>query len=304
MWDFVKLELPSEYATSLLECDVLDFEGRHSEKSGEVKKHFKKAVYPMGSKHPLLIFTIKGQYVEVKCSLHKYWHDGENHSNYTFPELVATIESLQNIFGIDPKKAIIRNLEFGANLALSYCNASEFVTNCMLHSTKTFSSELFEGRGKLKRFCYWQHDVKAYDKGLHFLLSYDMFRFEKKLKKMESFGLVTLQDLTKPEIIEKAKKALRGLARELIVSEPNIKISSLSKPQKRLVTDWSNPNYLENLAKTNPKKLKYEREKYRQIVAKCCPKSIYQDFINKLEIYLTNYQCVDSKTYAILTNNT
>jgi len=82
MWDFVKLELPSEYATSLLECDVLDFEGRHSEKSGEVKKHFKKAVYPMGNKHPLLIFTIKGQYVEVKCSLHKYWHDGENHSNW------------------------------------------------------------------------------------------------------------------------------------------------------------------------------------------------------------------------------
>lgn len=302
MFDFAKIELPKEYATSLLSCDTLNFNSKVSHQTGELDYHYKKAVYPDKSKHPLLTFTIRGQHVEMTGSLHKFYHNGKNHNNYTYTELIATIKSLQNTFGINPNDAIIHNLEIGANLSLSFCKASEFVANCMLHSTKSFSLELFEGRGKLKRFCYSQYDVKAYDKSLQYQLSNDVFRFEKKLKKMESFGFVTLQDLTKYENVEKAKIALKSVALDLIVSEPNIKKTNLSKPQKRLVINWENPNYLEKLAKTNPKKLKYERLKYRQIVAKHCTKSIFQDFINNLEVYLSNYQCFNPKTYTNLTN--
>jgi hypothetical protein len=223
-------------------------------------------------------------------SLHKYYHNGKNHNNYTYPELIATIESLQNTFGINPNDAILHNLEIGANLSLSFCKASEFVANCMLHSTKSFSLELFEGRGKLKRFCYSQYDVKVYDKGKQYALGYDVLRFEKKLKKMESFGYITLSDLTRLEIIERASNVLLETAKALIVSEPNINKSKLTKPQKRLIYDWSNPNYLENLAKKNLRKLKYERTKYKQIVAKNCTKNLFNNLIFNLETYLIEYQ--------------
>lgn len=288
MWDFVKLELQSEYATSLLACDVLDFEFKTSHKTGELKTEFNTAIYPTGAKYPWLTFVIKGNYVTVSGSLHKFWHKGKNHCNYTYSELVETIELLRSLFGIDPSKAIVRTLEFGANL--SPCNASEFIGQCMLHSTKPFTLERFSGKGHLKRFCYSQYEVKVYDKGKQYGLNYDVLRFEKKLKKMACFGYVKLEDLTSHEIIERASNALLETANALIVSEPYINKSKLTKPQKRLVSDWSNPNYLEHLASTNLRKLKHERTKYKQMVAKKCTKNLFDEFIFNLKTYLFEYQ--------------
>ena len=288
MWDFVKLELPSEYATSLLACDALDFEFKTSRKSGEMKTEYSIATYPEGIKHPWLTFIIKGNYVTVSGSLHKFYHKGQNHCHYTYFELIETIELLRSLFGIDPEKAIVRVLEFGANLF--ECNAQEFVGQSMLHSTKPFSIERFKGRGYLKRFSYSQYEVKVYDKGFHYKLDYNVLRFEKKLRKMESFGFVKLKDLLRLDIIERASNALLETAKALIVSEPHINKSKLTKPQKRLVIDWSNPNYLENLAKSNLRKLKHERTKYKQIVAKNCTTILFNDFIFNLKLYFTEYQ--------------
>ena len=288
MFDHVKLLLPKEYAISLLACDVLDFEFKTSRQTGELKTAFNTAIYPTGEKYPWLTFVIKGNYVTVSGSFHKFYHKGKNHCNYTYSELVETIELLRSLFGIESSKAIVRTLEFGANLWP--CNASEFIGQCMLHSTKPFTLERFSGKGHLKRFCYSQYEVKVYDKGKQYGLNYDVLRFEKKLKKMECFGYIKLDDLTSFEIIERASNALLETAKALIVSEPYINKSKLTKPQKRLVYDWSNPNYLEHLASTNLRKLKNERTKYKQIVGKNCTKNLFNNFIFNLKTYLIEYQ--------------
>jgi hypothetical protein len=291
MYDFVKLQLPPHYARKLRECELLDFCSQFSNGTGEV---FPKEIslYPKGSteKTKLLTFTINGNYVEVKGSLHKYWQGGTNYKKYTFPELIDTIDSLQTIFGIEPHDAIVRNLEIGFNMTLSKTTAQEFLENCVMHSTKPFGLNLFEGKGYKKTFYYWQYEVKVYNKGLHQLQTENILRFEKKLKKMESFGLVTLHDLTTPDIVNRAKNVVVDIAKLLIVSEPHIKMSSLTKPQKRLVSDWANPNYLSQLVKTKSRKFKCERAQYKKLVPKYCENSIYKDFLEKLDQQIFEFQ--------------
>jgi hypothetical protein len=303
MIDFVRFSVPQETASTFLNCNDLNFHSTLSHQTGEVETSCLTASFPEGKKHPLLTFKIRGNYVEVAGSLHKYWHKGKNYTDYTYPELLETIESLKNKFGIKPETAIIHNLEIGVNMTLSFCKASEFLDNCFLHSNKTFSLELFSGKGKLKRFSHQRYEVKVYDKGIQYLIDKDLLRFEKKYRRMRDLGLVTLHDLTKPHFLEKAINALQDVASGLVVSEPHIKKTTLSKPKKRLVIDWENPIYLRDLAKNNPRKFRYEREKYKNIVKQFCKKSIYQDFENKLHSYLANYQN-EIKTCTFLTENT
>jgi len=294
MYDFVKLQLPPHYARTFLECELLDFRSLVSKNTGEI---FPKMVslYPIGSTrdNKLLTFTINGSYVEVNGSLHKYWHKGTNYKKYPFSELMATIDSLQEKFGIDPQDAIVRNLEIGFNMTLSKATTKEFMENCMIHTTKPFELIKHEGKGNQKKFHYRQYEVKVYDKAMHQFQTENILRFEKKLKKMESFGLVTLQDLTNPDTINRAKNALWDIAKLLIVSEPHIKTSRLTKPQNRLVSDWGNPLYLTRLVETKSRKLKIERARYKKLVSKYCENSIYADFLEKLSKQMTEFEPIN-----------
>ena len=126
---------------------------------------------------------------------------------------------------------------FEVSALLSKIRAPNLNFVCLphLHSTKLFTLERFNGKGHLKRFCYSQYEVKVYDKGKQYGLTYDVLRFEKKLKKMEGFGYIKLDDLTSHEIIKRASNTLLETAKVLIVSEPYINKNALCSTGQTLI---------------------------------------------------------------------
>ncbi|MDX2190514.1 MAG: hypothetical protein SFY32_11685 [Bacteroidota bacterium] len=274
MFDGFKLQLPYFIKDSLLNNPLLEFKGKFSLKNGDLQTEKLIAKYPVESEKPLLTFIIKGNYIELIGSFHKYWQHGTNFQDYTFTDLVNTILELQNKFGLNPNECLLHNLEIGLNFELLYLNANEFLNNCMLYKCHTFDSELFSSKGNQKRAKLAQYQVKIYNKGLQNLLSENLIRIELKIKKMALIGNATLADITNLKFIEKASFQLLDVWNAVIYWEKIDSQNKVSKPIEKLLYNWGNSKYLHELV-NNQRKLKYEREKYRKIIKENCSKSVH-----------------------------
>lgn len=117
MIDGVKFEVsinPKEW----LNNRYLEFFCYTSTKTGEQMDN------TLVAKHKGLKFFIikskkyKGKYYcEVRGSLHKYFNNGKHNTNdFTIKDLKTVINDLHKKFNINPKTAILRNVEFGVNI--------------------------------------------------------------------------------------------------------------------------------------------------------------------------------------------
>jgi len=136
--------------------------------------------------------------IELNGSIHKYFNNGNNSTDFTFKELQLAIKMLCFDIGIEAERIEIQNIEIGVNVRGSPIQYFEIEQNLIHYKNKYFEPYKVKGKSfgyicKLQQF-----HLKIYDKGKQLGKSEEILRFELKVEKMEfqkSVGVVTLADL-------------------------------------------------------------------------------------------------------------
>tara|TARA_R110002126_G_scaffold77796_3_gene194054 strand:+ start:126584 stop:126940 length:357 start_codon:yes stop_codon:yes gene_type:complete len=69
----------------------------------------------------LTITIYKNKVAILTGSLHYFYNDGiHNYNNFTFTNLINTLDEVANLLEIELYQFILQNIEFGVNLKLSY----------------------------------------------------------------------------------------------------------------------------------------------------------------------------------------
>ena len=110
MIDFIKAYTENKFIAARLRNTICtQVEVNHS--TGEISvgeyfgkcSQFKIKVYPSGR-------------IQFSGSLHKYYNNGINNSDFTIIQVRQTINSFCELIGIKPEKTFLENLEFGDKL--------------------------------------------------------------------------------------------------------------------------------------------------------------------------------------------
>ncbi len=267
MIDFVKIELIGIDAISLLQNDLLDFEGEFSIKTGETFFPYK-ALY-----RNMKFIVYESGKVYLQGSLHKYFNQGCHNFNYfTYSNLLWVIKDLENKFKIDSKRAVLRNIEIGVNIVTS------IKPKVILRALKEHKSKPFHDIPYLshyKQVIHAQMFVKAYDKGGQYKLDFNLMRFEIKVCKMkylEKFHCTHLEDLKNKTILSSLGLKLVSVWNECLFFEDSLKALRLGSKTSSKLKDWSNINYWVELREKHKFKDKNkpsrEVNEYREIQEK------------------------------------
>jgi hypothetical protein len=296
MFDFVKVRLPPTMYNVLLNNELLEFKSVLSYRTGELQACYF-AKYPIGN-NLNLNFKIKGTYIELTGSLHKFMQNGTNYKEYHYIDVVQTLEKLNKLFQINPNEATVHNLEFGLNIGLEAITANELLNKCLLYGTKQLSTEYYENKGLLKRAKLSQYEVKLYDKGTQNHIGDHLLRVEKKVLCMEKLGIVTLSDLLNPTFVNTVSEQLLTLWDNVLYYEEINDLKHVSKPLKEIYKRFNTNNYLSDLAKYNYRKLKHERSMYKDLVKQHCSNSIHQQISESILDKLISFEAEAVKNYV------
>ena len=163
----------------------LDWINEVSNKNGEVRK--------IHADISELKIEVKGNYIELSGSLHKYHEEGFNFSDFNYQYLIETVLQVCEILQINPFKCPVRNVEFGVNII------PPIPTKCLIrqligHKTMTFTRMDSYGNKSLgKTVKHQQYQIKCYNKSKQFGLDKDVFRYEIRVKKMRHLEKIEIK---------------------------------------------------------------------------------------------------------------
>lgn len=188
--DFIKGVLPDIDVHSLLANDKLHFKSDYSHRTAEI--------YPVKvAEYKSLKFTVIGKNLKVEGSLHKFKNEGKhNYDDFTYSDLIQTINELEQLLHIDSSLIYLENIEFGLNLILEW-ESSLILQHLISYSTTEFRDVAIKS-GTYKTAILNDFRPKAYDKAMQYNLPYNLFRLEihaNKMRYVQSAGITTLADL-------------------------------------------------------------------------------------------------------------
>lgn len=145
-----------------------------------------------------LTFEVKSpSTMYVKGSLHKFFTEGENYSDFSFSDICSALEKFTNKYRLNLSKLYFENLEFGVNVN------TELPPSCIINDIVCYKNHLpsirfFGSKGVLYEFCLSDYYFKIYDKGQQNELENNLLRLEMKSIKsrlLSSLGINTLADI-------------------------------------------------------------------------------------------------------------
>jgi len=300
--DFLKIELPYKLIPKLSGNSDLEFKGNYCRSSGEVFE------YPLTAKYKSLKFIIRSQSrLELHGSIHKYWSGGYNFSDYTYPELLDTVVTLYEKFQINPFEAILRNVEFGVNIQPIIASKS-LISKIINYKGKPLAPMSGSTRNNLGIKCVLQQKtIKIYDKKKQWppLIQDETMRFEIKANKMEllkKLGIKYLSDLINPAKLFPLGQLLTSTFNDLILIDNSIDVGKLNASQERILNEWSNPKYLEELETKDRSKFNYERRRLRDIQSIYSKEKIQEKIASLIRSKWNELSDIDDETYTKLTN--
>ena len=211
-------------------------------------------------------------YLKINGSLHKNKFNGANYERFYHSNVINEIEQLCTALEIDSTRAKIENMEFGVNIKVDFIPHSFLSEYLIRYKHLQFNQYAPDKRNRRLGYecVLTQYSVKCYDKGLQFDLSYNLMRFELRFKKMQKilpYGIYSLHDLTKPDIVNSLKVLLLDAWNEVILYEPlEIGNMELTKLQKELIQCANNPKYWTLLHKTNKTQYYYNRDVFKELI--------------------------------------
>jgi hypothetical protein len=238
-----------------------------------------KEVFEMGNSLKFIIrydeqSTVKR--IEMQVSLHKYFADGYNYSDYTFKQLCQTVFELFTIYRINPQKAIIQNIEAGFNVI------PPLYTDSLLDSLFMYRTELFKPMKNSFRLQIGIEAtlsamvIKGYNKRSQILrggkdIGEECFRYELHYNRMRTVNKETciycLADLLDYQKINRLSNLVLDSLDHLVYFDNEIYSKSLAPKEIELCKVWSNPKRLQALAKHNPQKYRRQRKLFKALLA-------------------------------------
>lgn len=212
-----------------------------------------------GRYHNLKIH-VSNRSIEIKGSLHKLYNSITNgvefnYNDYTFSQLVETVEHIERVFKMDTRKVVVSNLETSIN-AITTNQPTDIIKNgLIMWSRKSICNcEDFGSKGICKKFVLGESYSKFYDKGRKEGLDENLFRFEMCQKKNRALSkvigknqIVYLCDLLKIENAKKLyKHTVESFKCSIIIDDlgkEQLRKKGLNKTELEVIKTGSNPNH-------------------------------------------------------------
>jgi len=271
--------------------DLLDFKASVSIKTGEIAP-MDNANRPKGYQPRRELQAIYRQnkfiitndrYIKHSGSLHEYFTDGGNFTDFTLPNLFGVIRDLRDKFDINPHNDVIHNIEFGVNVELPFKTKS-FLDAVISYRGKEYERRTFSGGGHMIKFVmeskYHEpgkrpkvsYEFKLYDKGRQYNLSGNVLRVEAKVRTMnflhsKKIPLRTSADLLNPTILRSMGCVLIDLFKLLVIC-PKIAEKGCNEKEIPLLKDGRNPKYWSGLKESNHQEYKDTLKRFRRLVLK------------------------------------
>ena len=248
---------------------LLEFQNEVNTKTGELS--IKSNAFYKGLEFKLYDVTEKTPYkrLTIEGSLHKYWNKGaHNFNDFGTNEIAQVRASLKELFNIDFKNCILKQLEIGVNI-LPPVPTKKILRYCLLHKTNELKSIYTKDEGNYIQTKNQRHFIKLYDKRTHyknkgFEIDNDIFRIEKKYSKMVELnrkGIYNLNDLIKHDL-SRFKGELLKLWNSVLFYDWSILDCTKYK------NTYNNTNYWLDLAENNYSNFKYHKRNLNNIVNK------------------------------------
>lgn len=267
MIDFVKVELINSDTTYFEQHPLLEFQRKYNIKTSELSiisnafyKGLEFKIYDITEKTPYKRLTIEG-------SLHKYWNKGaHNFNDFGINEILEVRKDLKEIFNIEFKNCILKQLEIGVNI-LPPAPTKKILRHCLLHKTNELKSIYTRDEGNYIQTKNQRHFIKLYDKRTHyekkgFDIDNDIFRIEKKYSKMVELnnkGIYNLNHLIKHD--------LRRFKGDLVKLWSNVLFYDWTVLNNTKYTNtYSNVNYWLDLLENNYSNFKYHKRNLNKII--------------------------------------
>lgn len=271
MIDGVKIDVPNLNGKEWLSNDLLNFHAYTSTSTGELLEGTQVAKYK-----GLKFFITQSkkynniQYCSIRGSLHKYFNNGNHNANdFTFENLQSVLNDLSKNFQIDPKKAVLRNVEFGVNI-LTPITAKALLKNLVAYGKYTFGTLKIEGINVGKSIDKQQTKIKVYDKGKQNKKPLEnLVRIEMLVRKMtflKSYGIHTLSDLQDCNKVNPLGRLLVEFWNEVIYYDKKVTWKHLSEFERKKILYYATPRNWEDFSRVQRMRAK---KHFKSIMQQC-----------------------------------
>ncbi len=275
--DFIKVIHRNVCVESLLSNRNLDFRSDYNRTTSEI--------YPtMVANYHNMKFTIKGKYLIIEGSLHKYWNDkGQNSNDFNHSDIITTIENLCSMLNLDASDFSIHQIEYGVNINLDF-KSTTVLKHLIAFQNKQFCKGAVS-KGEFYTTEFNEFRIKVYDKAKQYKLPNEIMRFEihvKKMRYIKDLEISSLSDLANRSKLIAFGELLLNRWDDILLFDWTINKNEL-KAVKQLEFYYQSQcvNYWLDLNKNQRNKMK---DKYSKMV------STYSNQVqNKL------YQLIESK---------
>ncbi|MDO6605292.1 hypothetical protein [Arenibacter palladensis] len=253
MIDYFKIEVLNPDLNYIENQSGLEFDSLLNHTTGEIsgrkiaKHHFCKitiyesgAVYFSGSVHKLWN-SLNGVKGPNQNNLGQNGRRGFNGNQFSLVEFYKIREYLESLFNCNASQMVIKNIEFGVNIKTLF-DPDLYIKGLLYHIGVPFE---FRYRGSYAQAVHQRFILKIYNKSKQYGLKDHTIRIELKVVKtleISSTGITTLADIY-PETMENAANLLLKRFDEVVHYDYTINKELLSKQQKRLIADYSNPRF-------------------------------------------------------------
>lgn len=241
MYDYFKLFIYDiEQINRIKAISGIDFLGKLSLKNGNLIE------YPQTCKWQCFDFVLKSPtWLIIGGSIHKYWNNGTNETDFYFSDLVKALDRFCNQLQLNPELAIITNLECGVNVRPG-ANATSIIEDIICYKNK-LPMRPYEDRDNSFHFIEFacgNYYIKVYDKGKQYH-TVNTLRFEfkaKRSKEINPAGVTTLQDLYKKEVLQVLGRKLMQFFNYVVFTDDDINSKKLTKANQKVFVEMENPN--------------------------------------------------------------
>ncbi len=271
--DFFKAVHHNVCAESLLHNRDLQFVSTYNRATSEL--------YPtcLATVHNLKL-TIKGKNLIIEGSLHKYSNLGKhNYSDFTYSDLLESIDKICSKLQLDAKDFILQQLEFGINVQLPF-KTNTVLNNLLIYQGNPICKGAIKN-GDFRSVDLHEYRLKAYDKALQYGLDSPLMRFEvhiTKMRQIQSTNIKTLDDLRNQSKLVQLAKILINRWDNVLLFDWTIDLERLKESDKIFYYQVQNKKYWLELNKNQRNKMK---ERYKKIVLNHS-KNVQQEISSKM----------------------
>lgn len=242
--------------------------------------------------------------ITLETSLHKYYHSGFNHTDFTVPQVFEALVNLCHEYRINPFHAKILTLEVGANFVLP--NSEEYIRNLYFAIGRPALFLDMKNDRHIpigKELSGSDHRIKVYNKSDQLKnvtsISPNIVRYEDHYSRMRTVGQTTGVECMS-DLLDYVK--LCRLMNEVIKHAERLIFIHEQRPfhcsDSRLFEAWRNPLYLSALKNQNPRKFRSEAKEYRH-ANEVNSDSLYSTFNRTLKRKATQLVQVDQRSVRI-----